>query len=474
MKNIYTLMVAALALGACSQEEIQLQNGTNDQKSNCAAETLIVKAPSSRMAVVNGYQLNWTLGDSIQAFDAIGSYNIYELSQEVELGMDAEFKKVAGLPDTKPAKVIFPFNEKNVVADDGTIIVNVPSTYNSQQRAASLPVIGDIIDGTVDFGFLASFMGMLNMDLSAIPDGYDKIKIYANLPISHSFNVKGNSFDGYTSTPVLEDGDSNKASSEQRTIRINNITNKAEIYVALPAATYGDITITASNGTNEIQVLTFQNAKIESNTIYKVTYDTPMTSIPAIPAEMKDINSPTDMQTLGEYTWMRVNKPEEKDVEVSVADGMIKLHYAEVHNSPYKMSANCLVKAPSQPSKAYRVSFQWKGNGNAHLAMFATPTGGGYYAFAKWMSQIPNATMPTLNEWWDNSLATTTNKEDYEKWHTVNAYIVPAKYNNNDRKTSAVALESTPIEKLGDFCLTFYVNGKGDYYIKNVQISPLR
>ena len=484
MKKVYCLLAAALTLGACSQEDLKMQNDAELKAENSSAESIIVKPAKSRLALVEGYMLNWSKGDSLQAFDEAGLYGAYTLDTDVEQGTDATFNKVYGTADFAPAYAVFPYNQANTFAE-GSYVVNLPSTCTSKGKIENYVLLGIVEDGTMNLGFAPSFMGVLNLNLSSLPEGYNNIKLYASAPISHAFKVRGDSFDGYIATPVYEsvDKDGNPvASSEQKTVIINNIADKTSVQVGIPAGTYGDITVTANNGSNEIQVLTYLKATIEANMVYNLTQDlggAPFSVIPAIPETLAVTSSPTSIQNEGEYTWKVVTaKPEERKGNISVENGMIKLDYPETDNSPYNLSAVCLVKAPEQPATAYRVTFKWKGNNNAHIASFAVPTGGFLYPYAKYLSnvlELNSKGLPSQNEWWDNSLATTSDPADYEKWHTVNTYVVPGYYTKKNRTTSKhkdyVALEAS---QMGDFTLAFWANGKGTYYLKDFQITPVR
>lgn len=176
MKKIFVMMLAALGMVSCSQEEFIENENTN------GAKAIVAQMPINSRISIDGMNLTWSKGNKFTPLDAdyasaktTNDHNYYQLVNEDADKSNGRFTPCKEMENIKfePRYAIYPYylyNSKESV--NGKIILkylNDP-TYSHWGKTPQItymdaPMFGEIIDNQVQFKFTTA---MLKIDISGL------------------------------------------------------------------------------------------------------------------------------------------------------------------------------------------------------------------------------------------------------------------------------------------------------------------
>lgn len=278
MKKLNFLLIAALMIFAsCNKDEIT--NGSAGQYGSLTASIEQGNA-KSRLVVKEDNTLEWTEGDVIRVimedgiepgwydYKYIGNDDFSPVDQAVPEGTtngevkgvlyegcNDEGSSVGGSVSGTTLETAFAQNTTFVTSPENSIMLPMWGTWN---------------DGHISFKHLA---GILRVDLTDLPVGYDMLSVIASNPIANTFIVEDITVD----EPVLvvkEEGEN------LVNIKFNATTDNDRdktLYIPLPVGTYESIQVLVSKYDEDLSegefqdpvyLATWKNKTVERATIY--------------------------------------------------------------------------------------------------------------------------------------------------------------------------------------------------------------
>lgn len=276
-KSIFYIAAAALALASCNEEELVNVNIPQGNKTLTAS---FEQDPStSRMDIAtDGNALTWSEGDEIAVISNDGDQNCYILSSGKGT---AEGVFTPNLSDSETevvgVKAAFPYANVNVYEQNDALITfdlfkekdlsHLPEAGNTKN--CNLPMLGAIENGAIAFKHLA---GVLKVNLTNIPAGYNALTVTASNPISGEFKV---STPEGASDPVLV-SESTDEKDKTVTVTFAEATEEANnevLYLPLPVGTYESIVVSVSNGSQTITLKNWTNKTVVRAKVYSTSAD---------------------------------------------------------------------------------------------------------------------------------------------------------------------------------------------------------
>ena len=266
-KSIFYFVAAALTMASCSEDE--LVNSLH-LKSGVLKATFEQETVSTRVNISDNNSLSWSEGDAIAVFGET------PVKYEYQTNSDGIFVVENG--KTSPENIsaaVFPYS-KNVSLGENTLTMSLPSVIEQVTNGElDMPMWGVINENVISFKHLA---GVLKVNLSDVPEGYNKLIVTASNPISGEFsaNIKEES------TPVLSSNSTNEA---DKTLEVNfNESSSQTLYLPLPVGTYESIVVSISGEDKEdILLKNWADKTVARAKIYSTSADAQQTE-----SELKD------------------------------------------------------------------------------------------------------------------------------------------------------------------------------------------
>ncbi len=242
MKNLlYAFTTVLVILTSCSKEDV---SGGIKYKNEIITASIEQKSNSTRMSIDNGNNLSWTSGDIFTFFTISG--NTYNYGYSSENNNFTPVENGTALPDDADVTMVsYPYRVDNTYTNK-VLTVTLPNTLdfteveNESKNPIQIPMWGTFNNSSVAFKHLA---GILRVNLSNIPVGYNQITIEASKTIAGTFNAD---FSDENNDNVYlvhkEDG----LAHDNIIVKFNPVTgenNNKTLYLPLPVGTYESIVL---------------------------------------------------------------------------------------------------------------------------------------------------------------------------------------------------------------------------------------
>lgn len=265
-KSLFYIATAALALVSCNEEE--LVNAPVSQAKGVLTATF--NQDAATRTSINGDSnnaLTWSTGDAIAVFsgsqESAATVTEYTLT-DGQGSASGTFEGVVISEDKLGA--VFPYSEKASL-NNGALSIELPNAITQTGSELDVPMWGKIDGGNISFKHLA---GLLKVNLTEIPEGYNQLTVTADKPISGTFTA--NTSD---ENPGLV-SNSNTGSYKTVTVTFTAATsenNDAVLYLPLPIGTYESIVVSVTDGTNTKVLKQFSDINVERAKVYATTAD---------------------------------------------------------------------------------------------------------------------------------------------------------------------------------------------------------
>ena len=244
MKKLYLfLIVVLLAFASCTNERIPIDDTGNYGTITASIEQ---RSTKSRLVVQQDNSLEWTVGDVIRVFMSNGeSYDYKHTGNDV-------FKAVSqtipnGTSNDDVVGVLYEGYDDEGSFVSGSVTGNTLESYFAQnvtyqtisENTINLPMWGTWNNGHISFKHLA---GILRVNLTNLPLGYDMLSVIASNPIAGKAVVE----DVTINDPVLVMNESGENLVNVRFTETSEGAQNRTIYIPLPVGTYESIKVIVS------------------------------------------------------------------------------------------------------------------------------------------------------------------------------------------------------------------------------------
>ena len=261
-KSIYVMATALMTFASCSNED--LLNEVNIQNDVIKA-SFEQGVTASRLAISDGEVLTWSTGDAFMLFGE-GSSAKFTLSE----GAGQATATFTGTAPSTITGAAFPWeSESKPSLSNGTLTMTLPATLDQTTAGAcNLPMWASTTSvDEISFKHLA---GVLKVNFTDIPTGYNQLVVTASNPISGEFTATTTDDE-----PVLS---STSTADEDKTVTVNftaatDNANDAVLYIPLPVGTYTSIVVSVSDGTTTKELITYNNKTVERAKVYTIALD---------------------------------------------------------------------------------------------------------------------------------------------------------------------------------------------------------
>ena len=224
VKYYFSMIMAALVMTNCSQEELQ-----DIQRSGDVHTLTATIEGSTRSSVTDGGAFSWTSGDAISAWDG-DSYETYTYASGNDFNGSAS--QLSGY-------AIYPQGEHPDYEGTGLPIVNMSASYNYGSTNAIMLAKVQGNSNNLSFSHLG---GLMRFVIKNIPSNATSFTFTANSGITGNFQVEEeNGANVIKATTV-----SNSNNTVTITFEAGQITERT-FYVPLPVGTYDGFTIKVGN-----------------------------------------------------------------------------------------------------------------------------------------------------------------------------------------------------------------------------------
>ena len=262
-KNLFIVITAALALVSCDEEN--LVNSPIVHQSNVLTATFEQEASATRMNIaVEGNALTWSEGDAIALINEGDFQDRYCLSTGAgtangTFALEGETKLIG-----EALGAGFPYSGMQSITES-KLLVHMPQIYSQTETlvgSIDLPMWGVIQDNNIAFKHLA---GVLKVNLTDVPEGYNTLTAAASNPISGTFAA-----DITVENPVLSSESTNEA---DKTVAVSFTAGASNtVYLPLPVGEYASIVVSVSkDGEDEIVLKNWTNKTVERAKIYSTS-----------------------------------------------------------------------------------------------------------------------------------------------------------------------------------------------------------
>lgn len=263
-KSFFYIATAAIALVSCNEEN--LVNVTVHQGNKVLTASFEQDPSATRMNIAaEGNALTWSEGDEIAVISEGGEQNCYVLSSGAGTAKGVfALELEEGGTEIVGVKAAFPYADVSVT--DGIIAFNLSSSLEPGTTGdCNLPMLGAIENGAIAFKHLA---GVLKVNLTDIPIGYNTLTVTASNPISGQFTV--------TTTEDVSVLESESTNESDKTVTVT-FTEAAEdandevLYLPLPVGEYASIVVSVSDGTDAITLKNWTNKTVVRAKVYSTS-----------------------------------------------------------------------------------------------------------------------------------------------------------------------------------------------------------
>ena len=259
-KSIYVMAAALMTFASCSNED--LLNEVNIQNDVIKA-SFEQGVTASRLAISDGEVLTWSTGDAFMLFGE-GSSAKFTLSE----GAGQATATFTGTAPSTITGAAFPWeSESKPSLSNGTLTMTLPATLDQTTAGAcNLPMWASTTSvDEISFKHLA---GVLKVNFTDIPTGYNQLVVTASNPISGEFTATTTDDE-----PVLS---STSTADEDKTVTVNftaatDNANDAVLYIPLPVGTYTSIVVSVSDGTTTKELITYNEKTVARAKVYTAT-----------------------------------------------------------------------------------------------------------------------------------------------------------------------------------------------------------
>lgn len=264
-KSLFYIATAALALVSCNEEE--LVNAPVSQAKGVLTATFNQDA-ATRTSIDgdSNNALTWSTDDAIAVFSesqedaaTVTQYTLFEGGGSASGTFEGD--KISG----NKLGAVFPYSTNAKLNGDELSIV-LPNAITQTGSELDVPMWGEIEGDNISFKHLA---GLLKVNLSEIPEGYNTLTVTADKPISGTFTATTSE-----ENPVLV---SSSDTDDDKTVTVTFDENTAStLYLPLPVASeenkYGSIIVRISGEDRPTKTLkSWSNIRVERAKVYKTS-----------------------------------------------------------------------------------------------------------------------------------------------------------------------------------------------------------
>lgn len=240
MKNLlYAFTAVLLIFTSCSKENV---SGGLKYKNEIITASIEQKSNSTRISIDNENNLSWTAGDIFTFFTISGNTYNYGYSSENDHFTPVDNNNV--LPDYADVTMVsYPYVAGNTY-ENKVLTVTLPNTLDftedENKNPIQIPMWGTFNNSSVAFKHLA---GILRVNLSNIPVGYNQITIEASKTIAGTFNAD---FSDENNDNVYLVHKESEQAYDNIIVKFNPVTgenNNKTLYLPLPVGTYESIVL---------------------------------------------------------------------------------------------------------------------------------------------------------------------------------------------------------------------------------------
>ena len=244
MKKLYLfLIVVLLAFASCTNERIPIDDTGNYGTITASIEQ---RSTKSRLVVQQDNSLEWTVGDVIRVFMSNGeSYDYKHTGNDVFEAVSQTIPN--GTSNDDVVGVLYEGYDDEGSFVSGSVTGNTLESYFAQnvtyqtisENTINLPMWGTWNNGHISFKHLA---GILRVNLTNLPLGYDMLSVIASNPIAGKAVVE----DVTINDPVLVMNESGENLVNVRFTETSEGAQNKTIYIPLPVGTYESIKVIVS------------------------------------------------------------------------------------------------------------------------------------------------------------------------------------------------------------------------------------
>lgn len=283
--SIYITLAALLTLGSCNNDDLAIENITQNGVIHATFEQGVT---ASRLSIGTNNALSWSANDCFALLNNNSSYYY----TTTEGGETATF--TGTIPSENIDIAVFPADANSNPQFNNSehkLTITLPAILNQETEGnCNLPMWASVSSPNehITFKHLA---GVLRVSLADLPVGYKSLTVTASNPISGVFTATTTD-----NQPILK-STSNHNEDKKITVNFTKTTtnNKnAVLYLPLPVGEYTSINVAISNGTNTKTLASWNNRTIERAKIYtaSLTYQEVNASTPgAVSTALNSINT---------------------------------------------------------------------------------------------------------------------------------------------------------------------------------------
>ncbi len=259
-KSLFYIAAASLALVSCNEEEL-VQVPANQV--NGVLTATFEQDAATRTSIAANNALTWSDGDAIAVFGESSAikYNLSEASTGTFV-----IEEVTDAPEVITGAA-FPYAEGITLSENVLTMTLLKTIEQTTAGELDLPMWGTVTEGEIVFKHLA---GLLKVNLTEIPEGYNTLTVTADKPISGTFTATTSE-----ENPVLV---SSSDTDDDKTVTVTfteatSENNDAVLYLPLPIGTYESIVVGVSDGTDTKVLKQFSNINVVRAKVYATTAD---------------------------------------------------------------------------------------------------------------------------------------------------------------------------------------------------------
>lgn len=277
MKKLYFFLTTALlAFASCTNERIPAEATEGYGTIMASIEQGSTK---SRLIVQQDNSLEWTVGDVIKVFMSNGESYTYTYTNKGNDVFESDNPVPSDTSNDDVIGVLYEGIDDEGSSVSGSVMNNNELeslfaqnvTYQSiSESTINLPMWGTWNDGHISFKHLA---GILRVNLTGLPAGYDMLSVIASNPIAGKATVE----DITVSEPVLVMNEKGENLVNIRFTATSDNNQDKTIYVPLPVGTYESLKVIVSKNDENLpegefkdplELAYWRNKKVERATIY--------------------------------------------------------------------------------------------------------------------------------------------------------------------------------------------------------------